>query len=244
MNLPTPHILAAKGDFAKTVLMPGDPLRARFVAERYLEKARLVNDLRGVQGYTGLYHDTPVSVMASGMGMPSIAIYATELFAGYGVENIVRIGTAGAMQENVQLRDIVIAQGACTESTLQDAFGVTGHFAPIASFDLLTIVAAKAKEKNLSFHVGNVFSTDAFYRFEEGVPSALTATNRWANMGVLAVEMEAAALYLCAARQRKKALCLCTISDHLIGGDALSGKEREQTLDEMIRLALSSAEQF
>lgn len=244
MKIPTPHIAAAPGDFAKTVLMPGDPQRARFVAEHFLDKARLVNNLRGVQGYTGFYHDKPVSVMASGMGMPSIAIYATELYAGYGVDNIVRIGTAGGMQEHVHVRDIVIAQGACTDSSLPEAFGVSGQFSAIASFDLLQIAADEAAKKHLPFHVGNVLSTDAFYRAEEDLPPAQTFTARWAKMGVLAVEMEAAALYLCAARQKKKALCVCTVSDHLMSGASLSGEEREKTLEDMICLALSAADRF
>ena len=240
MKLPTPHIAAVRGDFAETVLMPGDPLRARFAAEHFLEEARLVNNLRGVQGYTGSYRGKPVSVMASGMGMPSIAIYATELFSGYGVENIVRIGTAGGMQETVHLRDIVIAQGACTDSDLQDSFGVTGHFAAIASFDLMKIAAEEADKMHLPFHIGNVLSTDAFYRGDDHA----AFTKRFADMGVLAVEMEAAALYLCAAKQKKRALCLLTVSDHMLSGEALTGAERETTLEEMIRLALCAADRF
>ena len=234
MSIPTPHISAKKGDFAETVLMPGDPLRAKFIAENFLTDAVLVNNVRGVQGYTGYYNGKRVSVMASGMGIPSIGIYSYELYNFYGVENIIRIGSAGAMQKNVKVRSLVFGQGACTNSNYAHQFGMPGTIAPIASYELLEKAVAKAKELGYDYTVGNILSSDTFY--DDGAGSAV-----WSKMGVLAVEMESAALYLNAARAGKKALCICTISDHLITGEVLSAEERQTSFREMMKLALEIA---
>ena len=232
---PTPHSHATPADIAKTVLMPGDPLRAKFVAETYLESPVLFNNVRGIQGYTGLWRGVPVSVMASGMGMPSIGIYSYELFHFFGVENIIRIGSAGALCPDVKLRDLVFGMGACTNSAYAEQFGLRGQLAPIASFELLEDAVALAREKKLSFHVGNLFSSDTFYDDDAD------ATIRWARMGVLAVEMEAAALYMNAARAGKRALAICTISDSLVTGEATSAKERQEAFTDMMELALDLA---
>ncbi len=230
----TAHIDANAGDFAKTVLMPGDPMRSKFIAENFLENPRLVNNIRGVQGYTGKYKGVDVSVMASGMGAPSIAIYSYELFKFFGVENIIRVGTAGGMSKDVQVRDVVIAQGASTDSSIGKSFGIQGTFAPIADYDLLQTAVDTAKEKNIRYTVGNVLTSDAFY-------SDVDTTRDWVKMGVKAVEMEAAALYMNAARLDKKALCICTISNHLITGEELSAAERETEFTNMIEVALETA---
>ena len=185
----TPHNAAQMGDFAKTVLMPGDPLRAKFIADTFLEDAKLVNNVRGIQGYTGTYKGTPVSVMASGMGMPSIGIYAHELFSQYGVENIIRVGSAGAISDKLKLRDVVAGQGSCTDSNFARQYGLPGTFAPIASFQLLETAVAAAREMGVEMPVGNLLSSDVFYDASE-------STMKWAKMGVLAVEMESAALYM------------------------------------------------
>ncbi len=231
---PTPHINAAPEDFAKTVLMPGDPLRAKWIAETYLTDAKLVNNVRGVQGYTGSYKGKKVSVMASGMGMPSIGIYSYELYNFFGVENIIRVGSAGAMSEKIALRDIVIGQRACTDSNFASQFALPGTFAPIADFSLLEKAVAIAREKKLPFHVGNILSTDVFY-------SDINPTPAWAKMGVLAVEMEAAALYMNAARSGKNALAICTISDNLITGEATDSAARQNSFADMAELALELA---
>ena len=236
MPIPTPHIAAKKGDFAKTVLMPGDPLRAKYIAENFLTDAKLVNNVRGVQGYTGYYNGKKVSVMASGMGMPSIGIYSHELYNFYGVENIIRIGSAGAMNKDVKLRSLVFAQGACTNSNYAHQFAMPGTLAPIASFELLEAAVNKAKELGYAYSVGNVLSSDTFYAAEPEMASGV-----WSKMGVLAVEMEAAALYLNAAHAGKKALCICTISDHLLTGEELSADERQNSFREMMKLALEIA---
>ncbi len=244
MNYPTPHIKATPSDFAKTVLMPGDPLRAKFVAENFLEAPRLVNNVRGIQGYTGRYEGELISVMASGMGMPSIAIYSHELFSAFGVENIVRIGSAGAMQENIKLRDIVIGQGACTDSNMANHFALPGSFAPIASFSLLRIAVEEAEKMGLHYHVGNLFSSDVFYRDEENLALEETSCRLWKKMGVMAVEMEAAALYMNAARLGKRALAVCTVSDHLITGEETSSEERQNSFTQMMELALRASLRF
>ena len=231
----TPHIKAERGDFAETVLMPGDPLRSRFIAENYLADAKLVNNIRGVQGYTGLYRGVPVSVMASGMGIPSIGIYSYELFNFFGVENILRVGSAGAMSEKLHLRDIVLAQGACTNSNYGVQFGLQGAFAPIADFSLLRCAADIADERGLHYAVGNILSSDPFYNDDAG------ASARWQKLGVLAVEMEAAGLYMNAARAGRKALAICTISDHLLTGEELDADARQVTFREMMELALEVA---
>ena len=228
----TPHI-NLNGEFAKTVLMPGDPLRAKFIAENFLDDAKLVNNVRGIQGYTGKYKGVPVSVMASGMGIPSISIYSYELFSFFGVENIIRVGSAGGMQPDVKIRDIVIGMGACTNSNFASQYGLNGTFAPIATYSLLEKTVSKAKEMNLSYHVGNLLSSDTFYS-DEG-------SEGWQKMGVMAVEMEAAGLYMNAARLNKNALAICTISDHLLTGEETSAEERQNTFNDMITLALEVA---
>lgn len=241
MPTPTPHIAAKPEDFAKTVLMPGDPLRAKFIAENFLEDARLVNNVRGIQGYTGTYKGVPVSVMASGMGMPSIGIYAYELYNAFGVENIIRVGSAGGMTEAVKVRDLVLGQGACTNSNFASQYRLPGTFAPIASFELLSLAVDVAKEQQYRYHVGNLLSTDTFYNDEETVPEGLRITPAFAKMGVLAVEMEAAALYMTAARAGKNALAVCTVSDHLLTGEALPAQERQTSFTDMMTLALEVA---
>lgn len=241
MPTPTPHIAAKPEDFAKTVLMPGDPLRAKFIAENFLEDARLVNNVRGIQGYTGTYKGVPVSVMASGMGMPSIGIYAYELYNAFGVENIIRVGSAGGMTDTVKVRDLVLGQGACTNSNFASQYRLPGTFAPIASFELLSLAADVAKERQYRYHVGNLLSTDTFYNDEETVPEGLRITPAFAKMGVLAVEMEAAALYMTAARAGKNALAVCTVSDHLLTGEALPAQERQTSFTDMMTLALEVA---
>ena len=232
---PTPHINAQPGDFAKTVLMPGDPLRSQYIAEHYLEDRKLVNNVRGVQGYTGLYKGVPVSVMASGMGMASIGIYSYELFNFFGVENILRVGSAGAMSSKLKVRDIILGQAACTNSAYGEQYGFRGHFAPIADFTLLRTAASLAEEMGLSYQVGNLFSSDTFYDDDP------EASRQWMKLGVLGVEMEAAALYMNAARAGKKALAICTVSDHLLTGEATDAQERQTSFRQMMELALETA---
>ncbi len=235
MNIPTPHIDASKGDFAKTVLMPGDPLRSKFIAENYLENAVLVNNVRGIQGYTGTYKDKPISVMASGMGMPSIGIYAYELYNFYDVENIIRIGTAGALSENLELFDVVAGMGACTNSRFQQQYGLSGTFAPIASYRLLRTFDDVCSSMNIDVKIGNFLSSDAFYTADE------YCNERWRAMGVLAVEMEAAALYMTAAHTGKNALAVCTISDCPSKGTETTPEQRQTALTQMITAALNTA---
>lgn len=230
----TPHNAAQMGDFAKTVLMPGDPLRAKFIADTFLEDAKLVNNVRGIQGYTGTYKGTPVSVMASGMGMPSIGIYAHELFSQYGVENIIRVGSAGAISDKLKLRDVVAGQGSCTDSNFARQYGLPGTFAPIASFQLLETAVAAAREMGVEMPVGNLLSSDTFY-------DASNSTMKWAEMGVLAVEMEAAALYMTAAKLGKRALAICSISDSIVTGEALPASDRQTTFTTMMKIALETA---
>lgn len=234
--MPTPHNEAQKGDFAKTVLLPGDPLRAKYVAEHFLTDARLVNNVRNVQGYTGFWNGVPVSVMASGMGMPAVGIYTYELFHMYDVESIIRIGSAGALSERVKLRDVVFGMGACTDSNFARQYQLPGTFAPIADWALLNAAVQAAEARHISYQVGNLLSTDAFYA-EDGEQ----VNEEWRKMGVLAVEMEAAALYMTAARCSKRALTVCTVSDHLITGEKLSSAERQTGFDEMIVSALDTA---
>lgn len=232
--IPTPHINAKEGDFARTVLMPGDPLRAKFIAENFLENAVLVNNVRGVQGYTGEYHGKRVSVMASGMGMPSIGIYSYELFNWYGVENIIRIGSAGMLNQKLKVRDIVVGLSAYTNSSFGKQFGFDGNLAPCCSYELLK-AAMDAGEKLGQVPVpGALYSSDTFY--DESAP-----LGKLQNLGVLAVEMEAAALYLNAARAGKNALCLCTISDNPFTGEELSAEERQNTFTKMMEIALEIA---
>ena len=235
LSYPTPHIKATPEQIAKTVLMPGDPKRAELVAKKFLQDAVLFNDVRGASGYTGLWKGVPVSVMSSGMGMPSIGIYSYELYNAFDVDNIIRIGSAGAMQENIKVRDIVIGMGACTDSAYGTQFGVDGSFTPICDFGLLEKTVAIAREKNLTFHVGNILSSDVYY---DDYPER---NLRWRKMGVLAVEMEAAALYMNAARANKNALTVCTVSNSLVTWEELSADEREGSFGEMIELALDVA---
>ena len=232
--MPTPHNSAKKGDFAKTVLMPGDPLRAKFIAEMFLDEPRLVNNVRGVQGYTGAYKGVPVSVMASGMGMPSIGIYSYELFTQYDVESIIRVGSAGAIQKELKLGSIVAGMGACTNSNYAAQYGLGGTFAPIADFELLSAAVQSAKELGLTMPVGNLYSSDTFY-------DASGSSLKWAELGVLAIEMEAAALYCNAAYTKKRALSICSISDNIVTGEELSPEERQTGFGNMIRLALETA---
>ena len=230
----TPHIAAGKGDFAKTVLMPGDPLRAKYIAENYLEKAVLVNDVRGIHGYTGEYRGKRVSVMASGMGMPSIGIYSYELFRFFDVENIIRVGSAGALSEKLKVRDTVLAMGACTDGNYAAQFSLPGTFAPIASYRLLTEAVEIAAKSGITPRVGNVLSSDLFY-------DDSASTLKWNKMGVLAVEMETAALYMNAARAGKNALSILTISDNLVTGEATTAAERQNSFTQMMELALELA---
>lgn len=233
--IPTPHITAKEGDFARTVLMPGDPLRAKYIADTYLEDAVLVNNTRGVQGHTGFYKGKRVSVMASGMGMPSIGIYSYELYNFFGVENIIRIGSAGGLADDIQLRDIIIGMGACTNSNYQDQYGLGGNFAPIASYALLRRAVTECEAIGVRYKVGNLLSSDVFYNanphFNDG----------WYKMGVLGVEMEAAALYMNAAAAGKNALAICTVSDHILRGEALDSDARQNTFTDMMSVALNVA---
>lgn len=241
LTTPTPHIAAKPGDFGKTVLMPGDPLRSKFIAENFLENPVLVNNVRGVQGYTGTYKGVRVSVMASGMGMPAIGIYSHELYNGYGVENIIRVGSAGAIQEDIELYDLVIAQGACTDSNFAHQFHIPGTFAPIASYALLSAAVEAAEENGARYHVGNVNSSDVFYGDHAGVPEGLDSVYGLKKMGVMALEMEAAALYMNAARYGKRALCICTISDHVPKGTVTTSEERQTAFTTMMKVALDVA---
>ena len=234
-NQHTPHIKATSADFAKTVLMPGDPLRSKFVAETFLKEAKLVNNVRGIQGYTGTYTGVPVSVMASGRGMPSIGIYSYELYNFFGVENIIRIGSAGGLADDVQLRDVIIGMGACTNSSYQEQYKLGGNFAPIADFDLLRSAVAEAEALGVRYKVGNLLSSDVFYNADPNF------NDGWYKMGVLGVEMEAAALYMNAAAAGKKALAICTVSDHILRGEALDADARQTTFTDMMTIALNVA---
>lgn len=233
--IPTPHINAKEGDFAKTVLMPGDPLRAKYIAETYLENPHLVTSVRNMLGYTGTYKGKEISVMGSGMGMPSIGIYSYELFNFYGVENIIRIGSAGAYSDKLKVMDIVVGMGACTNSNYAHQYDLPGTFAPIADYELMQKAINVANEKGTKVVVGNILSSDPFYDADK------TAPDRWKEMGVLCVEMEAAALYMNAAKAGKKALCICTISDHLYTGEALDAEARQLNFAQMMEIALELA---
>ncbi len=236
MSIPTPHISAKSKDcFAKTVLMPGDPLRAKFIAENKLDSAVLVNEVRGMLGYTGTYKGVPVSVMASGMGMPSMGIYSYELFNFYDVENIIRIGSAGALSPSLDLYDIVAAIGACTNSAYASQYRLNGSFAPTADYRLLRTFDDTAKSLNIIAHIGNVLSSDAFYSADE------KCNEQWRDMGVLAVEMETAALYMNAAKAGKHALAVFTISDCPFTNKATTAEERQNSFDTMMTAALETA---
>lgn len=243
-DYPTPHINAKPGDFAKTVLMPGDPLRSKFIAENFLTDPVLVNNVRGIQGYTGTFEGTRVSVMASGMGMPSIGIYSYELFTVYGVENIIRIGSAGALNENVKIHDVVFAMGASTNSNFAHNYNLPGTFAPIADYKLLRTSVDIAEEMKVRYHVGNILSADVFYVDTEDVPGKFMTQKSWTKMGILAEEMEAASLYMNAARLGKRALAICTISDHILTGETTTSEERRSKFLDMMKIALKTAKKL
>ena len=232
---PTPHIAATPEDFAKTVLMPGDPLRSKFIAENFLTDAKLINNVRGVQGYTGTYEGCRVTVMASGMGIPSIGIYSYELYNFFGVENIIRIGSTGSINNDVKVRDLVFAMGASTNSNYARQFELPGTFAPIADYSLLKTAIGKADEVGVRYHVGNILSSDTFYDAQDD------ANERWIKMGVLCIEMETAGLYMNAAKAGKKALGMFTVSDHILTGEALSAEERQNSFTQMMEVALKTA---
>ena len=234
----TPHIKATPADFAKTVLMPGDPKRAKYIAEKYLKDAVLVNDVRGIQGYTGLYDGVRVSVMASGMGMPSMGIYSYELYKFFGVENIIRIGTAGGLAPQIRVRDIVIGMSASTTSSYADQYSLAGKLAPTADYTLLKLAAEECESLALRYFVGNILTTDAFYNADPHFNES------WRDMGTLAVEMEAAALYMNAAHLGKRALAICTVSDHLFTAEDLSSDERERSFTDMMKVALAVAKRM
>lgn len=234
-NIPTAHNNAKANDFAKTVLMPGDPLRAKYIAETYLENPRQVTAVRNMFGYTGTYKGKEISVMGGGMGIPSIGIYSYELFNFYGVDQIIRIGSAGALQDHIKVMDVVIGMGACTDSNYAYQYGLPGTFAPIADYELMNKAIETAKRQGTNVVVGNVLSSDVFYNADP------TVNDRWRSMGVLAVEMEAAALYMNAAKAKKKALCMLTISDHIYTGEALCAEDRQLGFGKMMEIALELA---
>ncbi len=229
----TPHNQAEPGQIAPRVLMPGDPLRAQFIAEHYLENPVCYNRVRNMLGFTGTYKGVPVSVQGSGMGMPSIGIYSYELFHHYNVQKIIRVGTAGGISPQVQLRDIVLGQGACTNSSYANQYGLPGTYAPIGDFALLEAAAQQGRRLGLSFHVGNLLSSDTFY-------DDANSTAQWQKMNVLAVEMETAALYMNAARAGKQALCIATVSDLPLTGASTSPQERQESFTAMMELALET----
>lgn len=231
----TAHNKAEVGDIAKTVLMPGDPLRAKYIAETYLTEVKCFNSVRNMLGFTGKYNGKEISVMGSGMGMPSIGIYSYELYQFYNVESIIRIGSAGALHDDIDLKDIVFAQGACTDSRFAYQYELPGSFAPIADFSLLEKAVSEARALGTRFKVGNVVSSDIFYNVYP------EAAKKWAGMGVLCVEMEAAALYMNAAKLHKKALAILSISDHILKGTELSPEERQTGFSEMMEIALKLA---
>lgn len=231
----TPHNEAIQGEIAKTVLMPGDPLRAKFLAENFLEDVQQFNGVRNMLGYTGTYKGKRVSIMGSGMGMPSIGIYAYELYTQYDVEAIIRIGSCGALQKDVHLRDIIIAQGSCTDSRFAHQYELPGTFSAISSYDLLEKAVAKTKEKCVPYHVGNVIASDVFYHADSD------SAKKWASMGCLGVEMESYALFATAAHLGKKALTLLTVSDSLVTQEETTALEREKTFTSMMEVALEIA---
>jgi purine-nucleoside phosphorylase len=232
--MPTPHISAEKGDFAPSILLPGDPLRARHIAEHFLDGARMVNEVRNMLGYTGSYQGVPVSVMGTGMGIPSASIYATELITEYGVERLIRVGSCGGVLPSVQIRDVILAIGACTDSGVNRVRYGGDDFAATADFLLLRAAYEAARAQGVEVKVGNVHSADLFYNPD---PQAF---DRMEAMGVLAVEMEAAGLYGVAAEKGGRALTIATVSDHVRTGESTSSEERQQTFDEMVAIALET----
>lgn len=234
--IPTPHInVTDKNLIAETILLPGDPLRAKFIAENYLENPVQFNTVRNMYGYTGTYKGKRISVMGTGMGMASIGIYSYELIHFYGVKNLIRIGSCGSFQESVKVRDIVIGMGASTNSNFASQYNLPGTYAPIASFELLNKAVTIAKEKGIETKVGNILSSDIFYDADP------EAWKKWAAMGVLAVEMEAAALYMNAAKGNANALCILTVSDSLVTHEATTAEERQNTFTKMMEIALELA---
>ena len=229
---PTPHIGAKFGEIAETVIMAGDPLRVKLMAEKFLENAVQFNNVRGMLGYTGTYLGKRVSVMGHGMGMPSIGIYTYELYNFYGVKTIIRVGSAGCIQKDLRVGNLVIALGACTNSNYASTYELPGTFAPIADFDLARQAAETCDRLGFNYKVGNVLSSDVFY-------GENPHTDKWINMGVLAVEMEIAALYMNAARSRNRALGICTISDNILTGEATTAEERQNTFTQMMEVAFS-----
>ncbi|MBA8772562.1 purine-nucleoside phosphorylase [Staphylococcus coagulans] len=232
----TPHIQPNGTKIAKTVLMPGDPLRAKFIAENYLENVEQFNEVRNMFGYTGTYKGKEISVMGSGMGIPSIGIYSYELYNFFDVDTIIRIGSCGAMQEDIHLYDIIIAQGASTNSNYIDQFQIPGHFAPLADFDLVVKAKEKADALGARAHVGNILSSDTFYNANPDF------NQKWIEMGILGVEMESAGLYLNATKAGKKALGVFTVSDHLLRDEATTAEERQNSFTQMMEVALEIAE--
>lgn len=233
-NIPTPHISAKLGDFAETVLMPGDPLRSKFIAENFLDNSVLVNNVRGVQGYTGTYKGKKVSVMASGMGMPAIGIYSHELFNFYDVKNIIRIGTAGGLMSEVKVKDIVMGMACVTNSNWAAQYEINASIPAVCSYELLKKAEKCALDLGVTPHIGTIFSSDVFY-------DGTRDYDKWRAMGVKAVEMEAAALYMEAARAGKNALCICTVSDHMVTGESCSSEERQNSFTKMMEIALETA---
>lgn len=232
-KVPTAHNAATVGQIAKTVLMPGDPLRAKYIAESYLENVTCFNTVRNMLGFTGTYKGKAVSVMGHGMGIPSIGIYTYELFNFYDVDNIVRIGSAGALSDELELKDLVIAMGACTDSNYASQYQLPGSYAPIASYPLMQKAIEEAQKRGIKIAVGNVLSSDTFYNANKN------ANDAWRSMGVLCIEMEAAALYMNAAKAGKNALCILSISDHIYKGSELSAEERQLGFKNMIEVALN-----
>lgn len=230
----TPHNEANVGDIASVVLMSGDPLRAELIAKEYLDGAKCFNRVRGMLGYTGTYKGTRISVMGHGMGIPSIGIYSYELYNMYDVQTILRLGSAGAISDRIQLKDLVIGMGASTDSAYGRQFGLPGTFAPLADYKLLQMAVAKCDQAGVSYQVGNILSSDIFYEERSDVNA------KWAAMGVLAVEMEASALYMNAAHAGKRALTICTVSDHLLTGERLSSEERQSGLRKMLEVGLET----
>ena len=233
-HTPTPHIGAQFGEIAETVIMAGDPLRVKFMAERYLENPICFNEVRGMLGYTGMYKGKRVSMMGHGMGMPSIGLYTYELYHFYGVKTIIRVGSAGSIHQDLHIGDLVLAEGACTDSNYADQYKLDGMFAPIGDFELLCKAVETSKAMGLNYKVGNVVSSDLFYRENAN-------TQGWMNMGVLAVEMEVAALYMNAARSGNRALGILTVSDHILLGGETTAEERQTSFTNMIKVALETA---
>ncbi|ELY21542.1 Purine nucleoside phosphorylase [Vreelandella titanicae BH1] len=230
----TPHINAAPGDFADTVLMPGDPLRAKYIADTYLENVRQVNDVRSMFGYTGTYKGREISVMGHGMGIPSVSIYAKELITDYGVKSLIRVGSCGAVRDDVNVRDVVIGMGASTDSKVNRMRFNDHDFAAIADFELTQHAVAAAKAKNVPVKVGNIFSADLFYNPQTEMAEMLK------RYGIVGVEMEAAGLYGVAAEFGARAMTICTVSDHILKGDSLSSADRQTTFDDMMLIALDT----